>query len=328
MVKKSAGKAAPAPAVKATKANKKAAVPIAKAPKKAAKQDTESESEGDSSAAEEEEDSDAEAQEDKEASSETGRTMEEKLQDMNSKSTASTSHSTTTTPALSSTSSRTTTSTSTTTTSSKHTTPKAADLQQTFIQALHTSDTALLNACLHYSTPLTPLRDTVRRIATIYVTPLLTSLLTQFQQKPNQNTHLIEWIKAILLIHSSFLMNNVEIVQRLSNFYRAVDARVPVYQKVMNLNGRLDLIMNQIEMRKLYEASQNGEDEEPVFVEDEEQVEEEDLDHTGGMDDDEDDDDLVGEADAFDEDENGDTDEEELESDMSEDDDDVSDDEE
>lgn len=98
-------------------------------------------------------------------------------------------------------------------------------------------------------------------------------------------------------------MTNQDLVKRLSNFYGAIEARVPVYQKVMNLNGRLDLIMNQIEMRKQYE--QSGAEEEVVYVEDEEQqVEEEDLDHAGAMDDDEDDDDdLVGEADAFEDEE-------------------------
>ncbi|KAG0281527.1 WD repeat-containing protein 43 [Linnemannia gamsii] len=326
MVKKSAGKAAPAPVTKATKPTKKAAksAPIAK-PTITAKEDT-SDSDSDSSAAvEEEEDSDAEGQEDnKEA--EGGRTMEEKIQDMNSK-TSSTS--TTTSHPTSTTSLSRTTAAPTTPTPNKYTTPKANDLQQTLLQALHASDADLLDACLHFSHPVTALRNTIRRVATAYITPLLTNILNQYQQKPNQNAHLIEWIKAILLIHSHFLMSNFELVKRLSVFYEAIDARVPVHQKVMNLNGRLDLIMNQIEMRKQYEQGQ-GEDE-VVYVEDEEQQveEDEDLDHAGGaMDDDEDDDDdLVGEADAFD-DENGDTDEEELESDMSEDDDEVSDDEE
>jgi hypothetical protein len=303
MVKKSAKKAAPGPATKATKPTKKAAAPIvAKPSKKATKQESESES-ANSDNEDKEQSSDDEAQEGNRgegASSGASRTMEEKLQDMNSK--PSTSHSTGSTAhaaALSSTSSRTPTSTTPTI---KHTTPKAADLQQSFLHALHTSDAGLLDACLLFTTPIAPIRETVRRIATIYVTPLLKSILEKFQQKPNQNAHLIEWIKTILLIHSNFLMSNPEIVQKLSNFYEAVDARVPVYRKVMNLSGRLDLIMNQIEMRKLYESQENGE-EEAVYVEDEEQVEEEDLDHTGGMDDDEDDDDLVGEADAFDEDE-------------------------
>jgi hypothetical protein len=305
MVKKSAGKAAPAPApaTKATNPTKKAAksAPIAK-PSITAKEDS-SDSESDNSAVpeeEEEEDSDAEEQEDnKEA--EGGRTMEEKLQDMNSK-TSSTS--TTTTQHTSTASLSRTTAAPTTPTPNKYTTPKANDLQQTLLQALHASDAELLDACLHFSHPVTALRNTIRRVATTYITPLLTNILNQYQQKPNQNAHLIEWIKAILLIHSTFLMSNFDLVKRLSGFYEAIDARVPVYQKVMNLNGRLDLIMNQIEMRKQYEQGQ-GEDE-VVYVEDEEQQveEDEDLDHAGGaMDDDEDDDDLVGEADAFDDEE-------------------------
>lgn len=305
MVKKSAGKAAvaPAPATKAAKPTKKAvkSAPIAKSPI-TAKEDSSDSSAAEEEDQEEEEDSDAEDQEDMEV--ESGRTMEEKLQDMNSKSTSSTSTSQSNTTSKAPVSSRTAEQTSTTATN-KYTTPKANDLQQTFLQALHTSDAALLDACLHFSQPVTVLRNTIRRVATASVTPLLTNLLNQYQQKPNQNTHLIEWIKSILLIHSSFLMTNQDLVKRLSHFYGAIEARVPVYQKVMNLNGRLDLIMNQIEMRKQYE--QSGADEEVVYVEDEEQqVEEEDLDHAGAMDDDdedEDDDDLVGEADAFDDEE-------------------------
>ncbi|KAF9926870.1 hypothetical protein FBU30_003630 [Linnemannia zychae] len=337
MVKKSAGKAAaPAPAV--TKATKKAAAkkePIIKKPKAPAKAESESSSNSESdntdSGSEEEEDddeeeqiekvqmnaqedSDAEPQENKKTSSGTGRTMEEMLQDVNTPS--SSSYSTSIAVSLKPT-------TASSSLKNKYTTPKAADLQQTFLQALQSADQDLIDACLHFTSPVNVIRNTVHRIATIYVTPLLTSILTQYQQKPNQNLHLIEWIRSILLIHSTFLMNNQELVEKLSRFYRIVEARMPVSRKIMSLSGRLDMIMNQIEMRRQYENDEN--DDEVVYVEDEEHVEEEDLDHTGAMEDDDDDDELVGEADAFDE-ENGDTDEEELESDIS-DDDDVSDDE-
>ncbi|KAF9084365.1 Small subunit (SSU) processome component [Mortierella sp. AD031] len=322
MVKKSV-------AAQATKAKptKKAPVPVAAAPvakpsivaNDSDSSDSDSESSDEEDQEDNEKDSDAEAQ-DESSEGSGGRTMEEKLQDMKSK------QDPTSTPAQPSTQSSLSRTTATTSTP-KHQTPKSQDLQQSVLQALHTNDTDLLSACLLF-TDSPVIRNTIRRVPTAYVTPLLNTLLTQYQRKPNQSTHLVEWIKAILLIHSTFLLTNQDIVKKLSDFYGAVDARVPIYKKVMNLSGRLDLIMNQIEMRRQYET-QEGEDAESVgYVEDEEHVEEEDLDQAMDGEDDEGDDDLVGEADAFDDEENGDTDEEELESDMSEDDDDVSDDEE
>ncbi|KAF9345877.1 WD repeat-containing protein 43 [Mortierella sp. AD094] len=201
----------------------------------------------------------------------------------------------------------------------KYSTPKANSLQQMLIQALHSNDLQLLEACLTFNN-VEVIRNTVRRLPTAYVVPFLTQVIHKFQQKPNRGEALLEWIKAVLLIHTAYLMTVPDLIKKLSNFYQTLDSRVSVFQKLLNLHGRLDLVMSQIEMRQQYEAEDTTNEAATVYVEeDDEDEDEEDLDLD--MEDDEDDE-LVGEADAFDEEEGGDTDEEELESEMSDDDDD------
>ncbi|KAF9171136.1 WD repeat-containing protein 43 [Mortierella sp. AD011] len=201
----------------------------------------------------------------------------------------------------------------------KYSTPKANSLQQMLIQALHSNDLQLLEACLTFNN-VEVIRNTVRRLPTAYVVPFLTQVIHKFQQKPNRGEALLEWIKAVLLIHTAYLMTVPDLIKKLSNFYQTLDSRVSVFQKLLNLHGRLDLVMSQIEMRQQYEAEDTTNEAATVYVEeDDEDEDEEDLDLD--MEDNEDDD-LVGEADAFDEEEGGDTDEEELESEMSDDDDD------
>ncbi|KAF9987610.1 WD repeat-containing protein 43 [Modicella reniformis] len=255
----------------------------------------------------ENDDDDSEGEEDdaKEGTQLEGRTMEEKLQDM-----AVEESSTNSTGKKSKQSAS----------KNKYSTPKANSLQQMLIQALHSNDLQLLEACLTFNN-VEVIRNTVRRLPTTYVVPFLTQVIHKFQQKPNRGEALLEWIKVVLLIHTAYLMTVPDLVKKLSNFYQTLDARVSVFQKLLSLHGRLDLVMSQIEMRQQYEAKDTTNEATTVYVEDEDD-DEEDLDLD--MDDDEDedeDDDLVGEADTFDGEELGDTDEEELESDMSDEDD-------
>lgn len=130
----------------------------------------------------------------------------------------------------------------------KYSTPKANSLQQMLIQALHSNDLQLLEACLTYNN-VDVIRNTVRRLPTAYVIPFLTQVIHKFQQKPSRGEALLEWIKAVLLIHTAYLMTVPDLVKKLSNFYQTLDSRVSVYSKLINLHGRLDLVMSQVEMQ-------------------------------------------------------------------------------
>ncbi|KAI7859133.1 WD40-repeat-containing domain protein [Circinella umbellata] len=136
-------------------------------------------------------------------------------------------------------------------------TPSAGSLQQVLLQALHSGDKALLEACLTQE-KAEIVNTTVQRLPTAYVIPLMLQLIAKFQNSPGRGSGLLIWIKAVLLTHTTYLMTVPDLVAQLSTFYQALDARLAVFPKLLALRGRLDLIQNQINNRSRF--SQQEED--------------------------------------------------------------------
>ena len=179
--------------------------------------------------------------------------------------------------------------------SNKPLTPSAGSLQQVLLQALHSGDKALLEACLTQEKPEV-VHTTIQRLPTAYVIPLMLQLIAKFQNTPGRGTGLLIWIKAVLLTHTTYLMTVPDLVAQLSTFYQALDARLAVFPKLLALRGRLDLIQNQINNRSRF--SQQGEEDMEngvmgVYVEEDSDDEAEQ--EEGAMSEDEVDDDYISE---------------------------------
>ncbi|KAI8373626.1 WD40-repeat-containing domain protein [Choanephora cucurbitarum] len=127
-------------------------------------------------------------------------------------------------------------------------TPSAGSLQTVLVQALHSSDVQLLEACLQH-TKVEVINSTVKRLPTQYLIPLLQEVIQRFQEKPARAPALLVWIKSILLIHTAYLMTVPDLVGKLSNFYQALDTRLGVFPKLLALRGRLDIVQSQVNVK-------------------------------------------------------------------------------
>ena len=95
----------------------------------------------------------------------------------------------------------------------------ASSLTRTLIQALHSSDTRLLETCLAHS-DATLIRNTVRRLPPQLAVPLVSACVERLGRGARGNnlkgggggassqrgTALINWVKAVLTTHSGHLM--------------------------------------------------------------------------------------------------------------------------
>lgn len=95
----------------------------------------------------------------------------------------------------------------------------ANSLTRTLIQALHSSDTRLLEMCLTHSDP-TLIRNTVRRLPPQLAIPLITSCVERLGRgnrvanmkgggggaSSQRGSSLVAWVKAVLVIHVGHLM--------------------------------------------------------------------------------------------------------------------------
>ncbi|TFK57593.1 NUC189-domain-containing protein [Heliocybe sulcata] len=138
----------------------------------------------------------------------------------------------------------------------------ANSLTRTLIQALHSSDSRLLETCLAHSDS-TLIRNTVQRLPPQLAVPLLNACVERLSRGPRANnmkgggggassqrgTALITWVKAVLTIHSGHLMTMPDLVARLSGLHATLTTRLTLHESLLSLNGRLDMVLSQIEMR-------------------------------------------------------------------------------
>lgn len=115
----------------------------------------------------------------------------------------------------------------------------AAALQQ----ALHSSDEAMLERCLLSATTVQTINATVAKLEPQYVMPLVNRLVAKFEAKPTRGPLLLKWMKSVLTIHTAHLMSTPELLSKLLGLYQTINGRVSVYEKLLRLDGRLDLLL-------------------------------------------------------------------------------------
>ncbi|OJA20917.1 hypothetical protein AZE42_00906 [Rhizopogon vesiculosus] len=138
----------------------------------------------------------------------------------------------------------------------------AHSLTRTLIQALHSSDSKLLETCLAHSDPAM-VKNTVRRLPPQLAVPLLAACVERLGRgaraanmkgggggaSSQRGTGLITWVKTVLAVHSGHLMTMPDLVSRLSGLHATLTSRLALQESLLSLNGRLDMVLSQIEMR-------------------------------------------------------------------------------
>ncbi|KAK0500631.1 WD40-repeat-containing domain protein [Armillaria luteobubalina] len=138
----------------------------------------------------------------------------------------------------------------------------AASLTRTLLQALHSSDSKLMETCLAHSDPVL-IRNTVKALPPQLAVPLLTACMERLGRGAGANnmkgggggassqrgTTLIAWVKTVLVVHSGHLMTMPDLVARLSGLHATLTARIALQESLLSLSGRLDMVLSQIEMR-------------------------------------------------------------------------------
>ena len=159
----------------------------------------------------------------------------------------------------------------------------AASLTRLLVQALHTSDPALLTLCLSHRDPIL-IRNTIRKMPTQMALPLLKACVERLGQGKNngkrgggrgvaqneqQGRGTVEWVKGVLVERGAILMTvslmlrilprpaDTDVFQmpslpsHLATLSRLLETRMQLYQPLLSLSGRLDLALAQIAMRRL-----------------------------------------------------------------------------
>ncbi|KAI0047652.1 NUC189-domain-containing protein [Auriscalpium vulgare] len=136
--------------------------------------------------------------------------------------------------------------------------PSAITLTRTLIQALHSADTGLLETCLAH-TDAALIMHTVRRLPPQLAVPLLHACVERLSRGrrggrggaagSQRAAGLLRWVKTVLVVHSAHLMTMPDLVARLASLHATLTARLALQESLLALSGRLDMVLQQIELR-------------------------------------------------------------------------------
>jgi U3 small nucleolar RNA-associated protein 5 len=135
-------------------------------------------------------------------------------------------------------------------------------LTRTLTQALHSNDTPLLESVLANSSRQL-IAGTVQRLQPQYAVPLIMACVERMNRGARAGRGkgrgggagaqraglMVRWIRAVLVAHTAHLMTVPDLVTRLSALHTSLTQRLALQDRLLSLNGRLDLILSQIEHR-------------------------------------------------------------------------------
>lgn len=135
--------------------------------------------------------------------------------------------------------------------------PSAGSLTTVLTQALKTNDTTLLESCLH-TTDSSSILATVRRLNSTMAVSLLESLAERIARRPGRAGSLGVWVRWTLVAHGGYLVSLPDLMRTLSGLYSTLNTRAGALPRLLALQGRLDMLHAQVDLRKALRNSAEG----------------------------------------------------------------------
>jgi U3 small nucleolar RNA-associated protein 5 len=159
--------------------------------------------------------------------------------------------------------------------------PSGVSLSTVLTQSLKTNDTAMLESCFHAG-DLSIIRTTIQRLESSLAATLLQKLAERISARPGRYGHLLVWIQWTCVAHGGALAGQPDLLKRMTTLYKVMDQRSSSLPSLLLLKGKLDMLDAQLGLRQSIRSGAQGmesEDEENViYVEGEEELEDEDSD--------------------------------------------------
>lgn len=124
--------------------------------------------------------------------------------------------------------------------------PKGTSLSALLSQGVISHDKTLIESALSITDPLLQ-RLATSKLTPIAILPLLDALIEKLELQPQRTLQLVPWIQALFTTQLDYLMSAPELWKHLDPLKRIIEARTKTYRRMMQLKGRLDIILQKTE---------------------------------------------------------------------------------
>lgn len=139
-------------------------------------------------------------------------------------------------------------------------------------QALKSNDHSLFEECLT-NRKEEAIKYSIQRLDSSLAVKLLERLADKIARSPSQASQLNIWLKWVMIAHGGYLVSIPNLLKTLSSLHSTLADRVAALPRLLSLQGRLEMLNSQMELRKdIYANSQvasyeDDEDEDEAAVE-------------------------------------------------------------
>merc|ERR1719361_2212702 len=134
------------------------------------------------------------------------------------------------------------------------------------------------------------IKNTLSRISSAMAVELLKRLVAKFRVSPRDSVSILRWLLPLLNSHSATFAKDLSSRKHLVSVHQAIDYQIKSLLPAMKLQGRLSLLMNQMQKVKDFKSTQENDKSDTskglemarnkaLFVHDETKEEDEDNDH-------------------------------------------------
>ncbi|MEE6473620.1 hypothetical protein FKM82_010111 [Ascaphus truei] len=123
--------------------------------------------------------------------------------------------------------------------------PQTDSFAVLLVQGLESSDANILNKVFQTKKD-SLIKNTVSRLPVYAVIPLVHELTKRLQGHPYSALLMVRWLKAVFVLHASYLSTLPDLVPQLGMLYQLMESRVKTLQKLSRLHGKLYLLITQV----------------------------------------------------------------------------------
>uniref|UniRef100_A0A4W5KZA5 WD repeat domain 43 n=1 Tax=Hucho hucho TaxID=62062 RepID=A0A4W5KZA5_9TELE len=113
------------------------------------------------------------------------------------------------------------------------------------VQGLESKDANILNKVFQTRKDIL-IKKTVARLPLPAVLPLVEEITKRMQGHPYTAVLMVRWLKAVFMLHTSYLASLPDLVLQLGVLYHMIESRVKMFHKLTKLHGKLYLLMTQV----------------------------------------------------------------------------------
>ncbi|XP_078398814.1 WD repeat-containing protein 43 [Cetorhinus maximus] len=123
--------------------------------------------------------------------------------------------------------------------------PQTDSFAVLLVQGLESRDSSILNKVLQTKKD-SLIKTTIARLPVPAVVPLLQEITKRLQGHPYSAALMVKWLKAVFILHASYLSTLPDLVPQLGALYQVMESRVKTLQKLSRLHGKLFLLVTQV----------------------------------------------------------------------------------